>query len=337
MNIEERILRLTYENRKLYNVVMELNTKCNWKCKHCYIPEHVDDGLELEQVYAILEQLREEGCFEITFTGGEIFCRKDIIKIIKKAREMCFKVTLFTNASLLTEEVIKELAQEYISEISCTVFSLKSDIHDYITGIKGSLDKTLKNLEVIKKYKIPATVKTIVMSVNKDEVKDIADYCKRNGFKYNIDHDVFAKKDGNKEPFELRLNKCQLENKLKEYDDIRGYVPRQHEPDEFVCAGIQNALFIDCKGIVYPCNKFLFPIGDLKRQTIHEIWNKSDELKRIQDMRWKDLKKCVTCKISKYCIHCPGTAFLEDGDEYDKSSLACEKAEIRYNIYEGTI
>ena len=124
---------------------------------------------------------------------------------------------------------------------------------------------------------------------------------------------------------------------MTEYDKFREYEPRKHEFNEFVCVGIQNAIFIDSKGIVYPCNKFLYPIGDLNKQTIHEIWNDSKELTRLQDMRWKDLKKCVTCEISEYCIHCPGTAFLEDGDEYGKSSLACEKAKIRSKIYQEVI
>lgn len=50
-------------------------------------------------------------------------------------------------------------------------------------------------------------------------------------------------------------------------------------------------------------------------------------------MKWKDLPECSKCSNSKYCIHCPGTSLLENGSEYAKSTLACQKAEIRKEIY----
>lgn len=41
----------------------------------------------------------------------------------------------------------------------------------------------------------------------------------------------------------------------------------------------------------------------------------SKTLKRLQEMKWKDLKKCLECDVSSYCMRCPGTAFLENGSE----------------------
>lgn len=49
------------------------------------------------------------GVFELTLTGGEIFCGPDIMEIIAKARSMFFKVILFTKVSLLDEDKIRML------------------------------------------------------------------------------------------------------------------------------------------------------------------------------------------------------------------------------------
>lgn len=64
-----------------------------------------------------------------------------------------------------------------------------------------------------------------------------------------------------------------------------------------MCEGIRNFIFISAADDVYPCEKFLK-------------------------------------KLEKYCIHCHGTAFSEDGNEYGKSSMACGKAAIRCMVYD---
>lgn len=333
MDTRNKVINLTSKNRNLYNVVFEITNRCNWSCKHCYIPEHVDEGMEKKEIYDIFSQLRELGVFELTLTGGELFCRKDALDIIKKARELHFKVILFTNVSLLNEEKIKILADCHVSEISCTIFSLNPKVHDYITGVNGSLYRVLKNIKLIKKYNIPITIKTIVTRYNVNDVLELSEFCKKNFYAYNIDHDIFSQTNGSTEPHQMRMTIQQLKEQLKVFDELRGFKPNEHNSEEFVCSGIQNSIFIDCRGEVYPCNKFLFSIGNVKERKLKDIWENSSELHRIQEMRWKDLYKCHLCDKSKYCIHCPGTALLEDGDEYGSSSIACEKADVRKEIY----
>ena len=147
---------LAAENGTLTVATIELLTKCNWRCQHCYLPSHVDEGLSKNVIFDVLDQLRDLGCFELALTGGEIFYREDCMDIIRKARELGFSVFLLTNISMLDESKIKELADLYISNISCSIFSLDEDIHDSITGVKGSLRKALENIMLIKKFNIPA-------------------------------------------------------------------------------------------------------------------------------------------------------------------------------------
>ena len=180
----KNIYEYAKKNNVLMNVTIELLTNCNWKCKHCYIPKHNNNGLKKEELFSLFEELRGLGCFEITFTGGEMLLREDIMHILKNAREMFFNVILFTNVSLLNEEKIKKLSDIGVFQISCTIFSLNEDIHDEITGIKGSLKETLKNIKLIKKYRIPLEVKTILMKTNKFEYKQIQSFCDKNDFKY---------------------------------------------------------------------------------------------------------------------------------------------------------
>lgn len=92
------------KNRIPLNVSIELLTSCNFKCKHCYIPQHDNIGLSFSTIESILHQLRDMGTFDIIFTGGEIFLRDDIVDIVSLARKLFFNVSLFTNISLLDEK-----------------------------------------------------------------------------------------------------------------------------------------------------------------------------------------------------------------------------------------
>ena len=88
---------------------MELTTLCNFKCKHCFLEKHTNPGLSTQEIIKIIDELRNFGVYELQFTGGEIFTRKDIMEIIRYARKLKFKVSLLTNVSLISEEIIYEL------------------------------------------------------------------------------------------------------------------------------------------------------------------------------------------------------------------------------------
>jgi radical SAM protein with 4Fe4S-binding SPASM domain len=337
VEIENRVLKLSIDNKNLYGTQIELTTNCNWRCRHCYLPAYNNYGMTRETISEIFSQLREMGTFEITLTGGEIFTRPDALSIISEARKLGFSVILLTNISLLNEDIIQKLQELYISKISCTVFSLNEETHDFIVQRKGALKKVLVNLELLKKYNIPVEVKTIIMNVNLNDWKELEQFCEKNKFGYRIDHDIFIKSDGDITPVDLRITKSQFEMECLNLDRMRGFNVAQHNPDEYVCDQIRNFLFIDCNGNVYPCEKFLYKLGNINEENIVEIWKKSKELKRLQEMRWRDLKKCVHCNISSFCMRCPGTAFLENGSEYEVSSMACEKAEIRASVYKERV
>jgi MoaA/NifB/PqqE/SkfB family radical SAM enzyme len=82
-------------------VMFELTYRCNFKCPHCYVPFKYRKCKELEtkEVFAILDQLKDIGCFYLGFTGGEPFMRKDILDILWYAKKKGFEIIIYTNGS----------------------------------------------------------------------------------------------------------------------------------------------------------------------------------------------------------------------------------------------
>ncbi|MFH1381236.1 MAG: radical SAM protein, partial [Candidatus Omnitrophota bacterium] len=82
--------------------MFELTYRCNFRCVHCYVAaDKKKKELGIEEVKVILDQLKKAGCFHVGFTGGELFLRKDIFKILNYAKQSGFRISILTNGFLI--------------------------------------------------------------------------------------------------------------------------------------------------------------------------------------------------------------------------------------------
>ena len=320
-------------NKTLTSVTIELTTKCNWRCKHCYIEDYDKNSkLSLKVLDKLFKELRQLGVVSILFTGGEIFTRKDIIDILKLARGYFFKVTLFSNLSLANENQIKQIKELYIDKVSCTLFSMDSEIHDNITQRKGSLEKTLANLSLFKKYNVPVQVKHIITNLNPYEYKKIHEYCNKMGFKFLATVSIFPKRDGDTSPLRLRVSKDYLYENLNNIDSYRSFTGFDRSEDIYICNSTRFSLSILANGDVQPCTNLHKTIGNILTDSIISIWNDSEILKNIQDFHWSDLQKCTSCKTNKYCYRCSGISLSENNTLFGCNSSEYLCSDIRKKL-----
>ncbi|MEM7349847.1 MAG: radical SAM protein, partial [Acidobacteriota bacterium] len=87
------------------DVSIELTHHCNFRCRHCYIPDFsAPDLLSTERLLTLLEELADIGTLFLTFTGGELFLRRDWLPLARRARELGFALRLFSNGTLIDED-----------------------------------------------------------------------------------------------------------------------------------------------------------------------------------------------------------------------------------------
>jgi len=332
------IYKVGYENNILVSATIELLSKCNWRCKHCYLPAHDNEGLEKEEIFKLFCDLREMGTMNIILTGGEMFLRPDIFEIISKAREMYFSVTLLSNASLLDRKMIKKLANLHISQFSCTIFSLDETIHDNITQVKGSLKKSLENIILMKEMGIPIQVKTPILNDNRSSFMKVNEFCNENQISFGASPTIFSKSNGDSCTHCLRVNDEDLVTVLKDLDnidesnDLRNLKTRKEDPSREACPALKYIISIDCKGNVYPCNSFYYKVGNIKEESISTIWT-SKKLNDVTSIKNSEISVCSECEYIDYCYRCPGIAYIEDNDVYGCSSLAKQLAIARFKLY----
>ena len=314
-------------NKVPLSLMMELLTKCNLKCKHCYLPEHIDEGLDFNIIKNIIKQFRDMGGLNVSLTGGEILLRKDIFDIITYIRSLHMRVILLSNATLLDLEMSKKLSRLHIAEFSTTIFSLNANVHDEITGVHGSLKKVLENLEMLKNVGIRVQVKTPLMETNMYDYKDIRSYCRENGFKYHVSPLIFEKIDGDISPLKLSIPMDKLKPIIPELDEETRndhiYI------NDVPCAALHFSFAINCKGKVYPCNTCCCEVGDVFHKSLKEIWFDSEILNQIRNIKKRDLIKCLHCNLRTQCNRCPALAYNKCGDFLNCDEYAKAFAEVR--------
>lgn len=316
---EESLESITVEKGLPYSGSIEIITKCNFRCKHCYIPKHTTI-MDKKMVISLIDQMQKMGVFELMLTGGEIFLHPDIKEIIAFARSVGLRVTLFTNLYALDEALVAWLSGKYVQEISTTLFSLNEDINDSITGKKGSVQKILQNAALVKKYGIPLEIKVPLLTLNKDSYYEIKQYCSEQGFKINHTTAITGKTDGNKEPVQYNLSEDEIRDLIKT-EDLPVNKARGYREKDYLCPALRNSLHVDCGGNVYPCISFPYKIGNVKNASLIDIWNNSKERKYLMELRKERLTNCKSCNLADTCGRCPGLAYTEDGDLFGCSTL----------------
>src|SRR5438046_775484 len=122
--------------------------------------------MTLVEIKDLLEQLADAGVFFLTISGGEIFLRPDLFDILAHARKHMFSVKIKTNAILIREEQARRLAALNVEGVQISVYSHKPDVHDGITLVAGSLERSITGARLLAAAGVKVTFANVLMRQN---------------------------------------------------------------------------------------------------------------------------------------------------------------------------
>lgn len=132
-----------------WTILIDPTSRCNLKCTGCWAAEYnKSDDLDYDTIDRIITEGKELGIYTYIYSGGEPTVRiRDLIKLAEK-HDDCF-FTCFTNGTLITEEIAKELARvgNFAPGISIEGFE---EATDFRRG-KGTFNKIIKGMEYLRK------------------------------------------------------------------------------------------------------------------------------------------------------------------------------------------
>ena len=160
-----------------HHMTLELTAKCNFRCPYCYcvwheFPAIATPSLDTAEWKAVLDQCAKDGVEEILFTGGEALLRKDLREIVDYAKHALpsAKFSLFTNASRLTEPLIKEFRRRRI-RLATSLQGLRT--YGEMTGTRRSYRRLLAVVARAAELKWPMAVSMTITKANLHEAADM--------------------------------------------------------------------------------------------------------------------------------------------------------------------
>lgn len=99
-----------------------ITMNCNYKCRFCFYKNMKGEFNDIDKAESMLKTLRSRGIEKINFAGGEPLLYKKLNYLLEMAKHMGFTVSIVTNASLLNEKNIQELAK-YVDWVGISVDS----------------------------------------------------------------------------------------------------------------------------------------------------------------------------------------------------------------------
>ena len=322
--------KFTYNHGFIKDLVIELSYKCNLKCKHCYNHKNINEyNISFEQAKKAIDEAYNLGISAVRLTGGECTLNKDFLKICEYIKSRRLELFIYTNGQLFNdnEELFEKIVSLYPSLIQYSIYSMDSGIHDNITGVKGSWQKTINAIHKSINSKILVRIATPVLSYNKDSYKEITKFANSIGA-IHINSCIFTNNPENNN----------LASKLS-YDEIEQYHInklnkadlRQHfKKDKFsICEAGSDRLCLTPKLDITPCISFDYVLGNLNSTTLAEI--KKTTLKEFKKIFVREnLTECFNEEYCKYCRYCPDTSLL-DNTFMKKRPILCENAKAYYN------
>lgn len=337
---------------------IELSSKCNERCTHCFIPNSVKDtgsNMKLEMFKSLIDQFCEMGGLSVTLSGGEPLLNKNISEMLYYCREKDLCISLFSNLIALDDKLISVLKDVNVANVQVSLYSTDSLLHDNVTQVKGSYEKTISAIEKLRKNGIPISLSCPLMKTNKGTMGKMIKYAQSNDIPIKIDYMIIAQSNFGKENLNARLSLEETEQVINDMinndtkgaqfgDNTTSLKNRNGIADFPICSAATHTLCISSNGSVSPCVNLSGMIaGNLNNNTLQEIWNNSETLKSIRNVRQKDFSKCFMCEAKQYCRMCMGQNYNESGgDIFYINEQFCEVAFLtkrlieKNNIYQNS-
>jgi radical SAM protein with 4Fe4S-binding SPASM domain len=327
-------------------VSIEVTRRCPLECLHCYnnLPMGDMDAkrreLSKEEHFRVLDELVEMGCFWILYTGGEIFARKDFLEIYTYAKKKGFLITLFTNGTIINEQIADYLAEWPPFAIEITLYGRTRETYEALTAIPGSYDRCLRGIKLLKERGLPLKLKTVATSINKHEVVAMRHFAEEElGVEFKMDGQINPRIDCSQSPLAVRLTPEEVValdlNSPKEVSEYRRLAKRDSENPAnltqvdtvYFCGGGMNSFAVNAYGEIGICVISQQETFSVRLGGVRQVWEGA--LSRLRSQKRTRVTKCVECRIQSLCGMCPANGELENGDRESPVEFLCNVAHLR--------
>jgi MoaA/NifB/PqqE/SkfB family radical SAM enzyme len=166
-------------------VSLGFSTRCNCRCLYCDVWRRNDhEELDTASWREILAELAAWlGPTHVSFAGGEPFLRADLGELVAHAHGLRLLPSIVTNASVLSSQMIQEVAQWPLVSLVVSIDSHSSEPHDILHGVLGSHAKAMNAVRQLADIGFGGRLRisAVLTALNMDELVPLAAWSAENG------------------------------------------------------------------------------------------------------------------------------------------------------------
>lgn len=349
---------------------LSLTGRCNLRCDYCFYADEMAGRRDLpaERWLAFFEELKGLAARSLTLSGGEIFLRPDLGRLIDGLVAARMRYGVLTNGTLITEETIGQLLhgarRRRLDSIQISIDGSCAAVHDASRGA-GSFEKAIRGLRLLQKAGLPATARVTVNRHNVDDLENtVRLLLDEIGLARISTNDAMPMGTGCSHRDRIGIAPEQRPVAMKTLARLeRAYPGRLHasagslalgrmfrEMEEARASGRKTPrwkmgflsscgcmfakLAVHHDGMIVPCNMLAAAsLGTIGETPIRSIWQDHPLLKEMRErgkMPMARVPGCAGCEWIPYCSGgCPAAEFTRTGEMHVANPECCYRKFIQ--------
>jgi len=326
------------------SAMLELTGRCNLRCRHCYLGDQTqrhtkqNEELDTRTIIDSIEQWADAGCLYLTITGGDPLIRPDFHEIYRHAAQRGMLITVFCNATLVTDEIIELFRELPPRLVEVSIYGATPETYETVTQVPGSFIKAWTGIRRLRGNRFRLVLKTMILTINQHEVEAMASQAEAAGCDFRMDAAVFPQlSDGRVQPLELRvdpkvaveLDISSPERRKKWAENIERFRDPPKDGRLYQCGAGLTSFCLDSYGNYLPCLMAVkYTLSGRRGVSFMKMWN--NELGEIQKRKPMKTTGDRNEEFRGACSSCPAMNYVETGDEETVSGYMKTIAQLRY-------
>ena len=340
----------------------ELTGRCNMACRMCFVrvsQKSIEQSGKRERTAEewidMARQAADAGTLNLLLTGGEVTLRPDFPQIYEAIARMGFIITLYTNATMITDPVMEVLTKYPPHVIGVTLYGASGHTYESVCGHPEGFDQAMEGIRKLMTLPSLLDLRTTVIRDNMQDygqMKAITEQLLGKDAKLHVTARVYPPvRGGEGDPVFCRLSpKAQVDFFNGWMTDVMDAIDagkvnfdeffdreklsklqqdmRRHSlaPEGrylfYNCRAGMDSYFISWSGEMYACGSL--PTGSTEpfENGFAQAW---DHLREQYPVSHEN-EKCKNCSYRNYCDSCPAYRLLETGSWDGAPTYACDTA-----------